>query len=413
MKIQGKGLNKMKNKKIIPLIMILIISILLTACAGPRELDELAILVALAVDIENEKILLTSEIMIPKKPGTNVSGQPTVVYAQSTGDTIFDALRNVTLEFDRKIFLSHNRVIIFGEELAKRGIGDFINFFLYDVEPRETAYMLVAKGAKAYDVIGINGGLSDAPADYLNGEIENFKYTSKTRSLTMTEYIKYFFSNGTPVLGVVRKIEQMKINVEKQQTTALDISGGAVFDMDRLVGYYTGDEMIGFNFIVNEIEGGLIVFETPDELSKDNKLIAKQGKFTVMEIISSRTKNDIEIVDNKIHLTINVTLKGSLGEETKGLKLSELNIKDAIQNACSAKTEEYIRMTMDKAQKEFKLDTFSINDVFHKKYPKEWKKIEGDWNSIFPDITYTVNVKTDMVRTGLIDIPVNIEKGRD
>lgn len=413
MKILGKGISKMMNKKIISIIMVLIISMLVTSCAGPTELDELGMLISLGIDIENEKILLTSEIMVPKGATSDVTGEPTVVFVQSTGDTIFDAFRNATLEFDRKIFLSHNRIIVFGEELAKRGIGDYINFFLYDNEPRETAYMLVAKGAKAYDVLGVNSGLGGAPGVYLKGLIENYIHTSKTRSLNLTEYIKYYFGNGTPVLGVVQKVETMKINREHQQTEALDLTGGAIFDRDKLIGYYTGDEMIGFNFIVDEIEGGLIVFETPDELSEDNKLIAKQGKFTVMEIISSRTKNDIKIIDDKINLTINVTLKGVLGEETKGLMLSELNIKNAIQKACSDKIEEYIRMTMDKAQKEFQLDSFSINELYHKKYPKEWKKIENEWHSIFPDITYTVNVNTDMIRTSLIDIPINIEKGRE
>ena len=413
MKIQGKGIKKMKNKKTILIIMVLIISILVASCAGPRELDELGILVALGIDIENEKIIVTCEIVKPKGSTSGVSGEPTFVYTQSTGDTIFEALRNVTLEFEQRLFLSHNRVIVFGEEFAKRGIGDYVNFFLYDNEPRETANILVAKGCKAYDVLGINAGISDAPGDYLNGLIENFLYTSKTRSMTMMEYVKYFFSNGTPVLGVVQKVEKMKIGIEQQQTSALDISGGAVFNGDRLRGYFTPEEMIGFNFIVNEIEGGLIVFETPDELSEDNEYIATKGKFTVIEIISSKTKNEIEIVDDKINLKINVTLKGVLGEDTKGLMVTELDIKDAIQEACSDKIEEYIRMVMNKAQKEFQLDSFSINVLFHRKYPEEWKKIENDWNGIFSEITYDVNVKTDMIRTSLIDIPINIEKGRD
>ena len=405
----------MNNMKFIIVITMILISIVLSSCAGPRELDEMGILMSTALDYVDGKILLTNEIVTPTRPGGEEDGDP--IYIQSTGDTVFDAYRNATLEFDRKIFLSHNRILIFGEEFARRGIGDYISFYLYDNEPRETAYMIVAKGAKAYEIMGINAGLSDTPSSYLLGLIENFELTSKTRSMTMYEYFKYGFANGTPVLGVVQKKEKMEIIREENQASGehivLNVAGGAAFKQDKLEGYYTAEEMIGFNFLVNEIEGGLIVFETPTNLSKDVERVATQGKFTIIEIISSRTKKNVELIDGKFHLTINVTLKGSLGDETRGMMITELAVKNAIQDACSAKVEEYIRMTFDKAQKEFGFESFDVNGIIHRKYPELWREIKDDWNGIFQDISYSVNVETQMVRTGLIDIPTNIEKGRD
>jgi spore germination protein KC len=275
--------------------------------------------------------------------------------------------------------------------------------------------MLVAKGARAYEVLGINGGISDAPGSYLQELIENFEHTSKTRSLSMNEYFKYHIERGTPVLGVVKKEEKMEINKEIGQgipnKLVLNVTGGAAFRSDALAGYYTGDEMIGFNFLVDEIEGGLIVFETPSELSKDVKHVATKGKFTTLEIKESKTKNEIQINDGSINLNINVVLKGSIGEETKGLDLVELNVKDAIEDACSEKVKEYISKTMDKAQKEFQIDSFGIDTLFHRKYPEEWKQISGEWDSIFPEINYNINVKTYILRTGLISNPVNIKMG--
>lgn len=401
-------------KKIVLLIYFLIFTIILTACTGSREVDNLGIVLLTAIDIEDEKIILTHEVMKPKRSTGGEKPAIEVEYIQSSGLTVFDAIRNATLNFDRKLFFSHNRVYIFGEEFARRGIGDYINFYLYDNEPRETSLILVAQGSKAYEVIGINGGIASTSSRYLEDLTQNFSLTSKTRNFTMYEYFRYFYSNGSPVVGVVRKKERKEIiNADENSQSkklALDISGGAVFDKDILVGYYTGEEMIGFNYIVDEIEGGLIVFETPDVFMNKLDLVATGNKYTTIEVASSKTKRDIKIEDGKIHLYIDVVIKGILGEETKGLRVTELEIKDAIEKACSDKVKEYISITMEKAQKEFKLDTFSIDTVFHGQHPKEWRDVSDNWLSVFSDLEYTVNVRTHVIRTGLINIPTNIEK---
>lgn len=93
------------------------------------------------------------------------------------------------------------------------------------------------------------------------------------------------------------------------------------------------------------------------------------------------------------------------------MTLTDLKVKKVIEDACSNKVKEYISRTMDKAQKEFRVDTFGIDALFHSKYPEIWKEVSNEWETIFTDISYKVNVKTDIQRTGLIDVPTNIEKG--
>ncbi len=417
-------MNKLK-KKLALLICWTITMIILTSCKGSRELDEIGIVVSMGMDIEDEKIIMTVEIINPTstKMAAGAPEQRGTVFIQSIGDTISDAGRNTTLQFDRRMYLPHNSVVIFGEEFAKRGIGDFMDFFSRDNEERETSYMVVAKGAKAYEVMGINGGLSNSAGDYLVKLIENFKRNAKTRSLPVFEFFRYYYDTSTgPILGVVEKVEKKEINKEtsKQITQetkekviekyVLDVSGGAAFKEDILIGYYSGDEMIGFNFIVDELEEGLMVFETPKELSDKSSYIGREGRLTVMEILKSKTKKDIKIIDGEIQLAIDVKLRGGLREETRGVDLSNSEIIEALEKACSEKVKEHIKMTMEKAQKEFKHDNFSIGALIHRKYPEEWRKIYNDWQNIFPKISYTVNVETEIQRTGLVSTPSNIRE---
>lgn len=399
-------------------ITLIIISIILTSCASSRELNELGIVTATALDIENGKILLTNEVVIPAatEPGSPVEKK--VMYIQSTGDTIFEAFRNALLEFDTNLFLSHNMVLVLGEEFAKRGIGGYLDFYTTDSQPRETSYMIVAKGDKGYNQLGINAGLGSTSGDYIKGLIENFEHNPKSRKLTLYEYLKYFYDFKSPVLGVIQRGGKPEINKkegkDRSNKTTLDVTGGAVFRGDKLIGYYSGDEMFGFSFMNNEIEGGLIVFHTPDEFINYKDLIASSEKFSSIRIISSRTKRDIKLINEQLHLDISVRLKGIMGEELQGVELTELAAKNAIQRACSEKIEEYIRLVMDKAQKDFQIDNFQIKKLVYIKYPEIWKEISNDWEQdVFPNISYSIKVDTNLIRTGLINIPTNLEKGRE
>lgn len=356
------------KKRLALLIFLIMIMTIVTACTERRELDDLGIVISMGLDIEEEKVIMTLEIINPttSKLASGMPAQRSTIFIQGVGDTVFDAGRNLTLQFDRRAYLPHNGVVILSEELAKRGIGDVVDFLSRDNEQRETAYLVIAKGAKAYEVMGINAGLSDSFGDYLVNIIENFERNEKTRSLTIFEFFRYYYEPSTgPILGVVKRIEKKEINKEinkqipqesKEESMdnyVLDLAGGAAFVRDKLLGYYSGDEMIGFNFIVDEYEKGLLVFETPKELSDDSSNIGRTGKYTLVEVLRSETKKEIEIVDGKIHLSISVKLRGALGEETSGLDIGNPEVIEAIENSCSERVKELISKTMEKAQKEF------------------------------------------------------------
>lgn len=413
------------KKKLFLLTSWIIIVLTLTSCTERRELDDLGFVVAMGLDIEDEKITMTLEIINPtsSKLTSGMPAQRSSIFIQGTGKTVFEAARNVTLNFDRRAYLSHNSVIVLSEELAKRGIGDVVDFLSRDNEQRETAYLIVAKNAKAYEVMGINAGLSNSFSGYLTNLIENFERNEKTRSITIFEFFKYYYDLSTgPILAVVEKVEKKEISKETNKQVpqeskedsmdkyALDLSGGAAFARDKMLGYFSGDEMIGFNFIVDEYEKGLIVFETPKKLSEEISNIGRVSKYTVVEALKSETKKEVEIIDGKIHLTLKVNIKGALEEATSGVDIGNIEVIELIEKTCSEKVKELIENTMDKAQKEFQYDSFSIGALVHRKYPDEWKEISTDWHNVFSKISYTVDVKTEILRTGLTDSPSNIRK---
>lgn len=405
----------MKIKRIVIILSLILILSILTSCSTEQEeLEDIAIVVATGLDMEDEELILTVEIVIPLNR-VEESGTTNSIILQEKGDTVMEAIRNITLNFDRKLYFPHNTVIIFGEELAKRGISNYLDFFTRDNEPRENAYLVVAKGLHAYELIGINSSLVGTSGEYIQAMIENTIYTLKGRTFTINEFFKYYYHSKTPLLGIVEKIHIVEIEPMTGKIGSkdvIDVRGGAAFYKDQLQDYYNSDQMIGFNFIVDEVEEGIIVFQVPKELTEYSDVFTRVGDFTTFEIVKSKTKKNIEIKNGKPFLNISVNVKGFIVEDNMGLNTNQLEIKDQVEIACQEQIKKHIDLALKKGQ-ELKLDSFSINHLFHMTYPKEYKKIENDWQNVFTKMDYSIDVNVDIIRTGLTNSPTNIIRGED
>lgn len=407
-----------KNTKRIYLICILLLTPLITtSCMGSIEINKLAIVTAIGIDKSGENTAITIEFIdAGTKNGEEGDAQLSdVMYIQGEGKTPFEAIKDMELYFDRKFIFSHAHIIIFGEEFAKSGVTDVLDFFLRDHGPREGAYMVVAKNSRADEILGVNTGIEVSTGNYINGALENYKHNSKCVVIPITEYLKYHYDKSNEaVIGVVEKIEQPEIDMTKKQKNPvkyfLDVSGGAVFKGDKLTGYFTGDEMIGFNFIIDDIKESLIVFKTPIKGDSDKYIIGVYDGYTSINEIKTSTSKNIKVNKNSIHLDIEVKLRGNLIEVQQALDISKASVIDDIEKACSKRIEELISNTLNKGQKEFQQDSFSIGVLMHRQYPKLWEEVSDDWHSIFKDITYSVNVKTKIVKSGMLNVPMNLKE---
>ncbi|NLY85615.1 MAG: Ger(x)C family spore germination protein [Tissierellia bacterium] len=395
------------KRKILTTILATII--FLTGCWDARELNELGISLVIGFDIEDDKVLITAEIINPVYSSEEAKGDQiqSVEYVQGIGNTILEASRDITLKFDRRLFISHNKVVIFGEEFAKRGLVKNIDQLLREREHRETAKVLIAKGAKAYEVMGISSGVEQIPANYIAEIVNNIKYNPKTGDVNFIQFLKHYYHEGRhPVAGVVEKKSKDEINKVGNDGSDKDYElttlGMAVFKGDKLVGYLNGNDTKSVNFILNKIRGGIITFPTPSENQEAENL----RDFSSTVIIENKTKRDVEIIDNKVILKAKINLKTSMGEIIGDVDVSNTENIKKMEEACSKAIEEGITLAVKRVQEEFKVDIFGFGVEFHKKYPDKWKEIRDDWDQIFSEAEFQINVNTKIIRTGLINTPL-------
>lgn len=393
----------------ITLLCIYMLSIsLLTACFDATELDELAIALLIGIDLEDDKILITAEVInLQYSSDSSSSGNVSVKYVQGTGNTVLEALRDITLKFGHRIYGAHTKAIIFGEDLAKKGVMPYMDQLFRARELRESAYVLVAKEAKAYEVMGVSSGLEPIPANYIISLIDSIKYNPKTIDTNMMDFVKHYYHMGRhPIVAILEKRQKKGINQTEKEVGTKDFElssiGSAVFKNDTLVGYLSGNDTKALNYILNNVKGGIITFPTP--VDSDETL------FSSLSTIKVRTKNDVDFKDGRLILKTKITISGNLGEIDGDMDISNYESLEKMAQACSQTVKEGIEMTVKKVQKEFGFDIFGFGHVLHKKHTEEWRKIEGKWDDLFAEADFQIEVVTNIISSGLLNKPLTVKE---
>lgn len=309
------------KKKIMVLIFYMIAIISLTGCFDANELDELGISLILGFDVVEDKLLITAEVVDPQysSSSSDTGEGSTVKYVQGIGNTVFEAFRDITLKFDRRIYAAHNKVLIFGEELARSGLITHIDQLFRDREQRESAFMLIAKGARAYEVMGVNSGLETVPANYILDLIKNINNNPKSIDTNIISYMQHYYHEGHhPIVGVIEKKRKNVIDKTSEDKGSeeyeLSIIGSAIFRKDKLIGYLNGNDTKAVNYLLNNIENGIITFPIFNSSEEKVQSEGLPTNVSSVNVIKGKTKNDIEINGDKVILKTKINIRAALGE---------------------------------------------------------------------------------------------------
>ena len=402
-------------KKLILILNLIFILFLLTSCISGNELEELGIVVAIGVDREDGKVIITNEVIDPSTQENSKSANTddSTVFVQGMGNTIEEAVVDIRTTFDRELYYAHNYVVIIGEEVAKEGFGSYMDVLTRSDEQREKAYLVIAKELNAYEIMGGRRGIGASSGQNIEHIIEKEIKNGRGVSMTIYKFFKEHYKENQGIIldtaSIVRKPE-----VDKSKTGSdfevICIEGGSVVNGDQLIGHLTGDEMLGFNFIQGDVSSGIVSFKLPEKFVEDNQHTNIDSKESSFRVLKTKTTKELKIIDGKLYLHIDVVTRGDLTEVNQSLDISQLEVSNEIEEVCAKEIESMISRTIDKAQKEINKDIFDLGSLFHRKYPKLWKEYKDNWDNIFENLNYTVDVEVKIPDTGLTNAPPSIRK---
>lgn len=367
----------------------------LASCRSAHELNKLGIVMGVGIDkgIKTDPVELTlqlanvSGIKSPSK-GSSTGGASSAGYLnlKEKGKSISEAAKAFNRKLNRRLFFSHNQVIILGKAAAEEGIEKYMDFFLRYRETRLLTWVLVSKGP-AGEIFNVKPELETTPGRNIGELIRNERDVSQIPTVDLKDFASKLMSKTTaPVAPIIEvsKDEDKKI---------VYLSETAVFKKDKMVGTLGKRETRGLLWGTNRVKDGVVVLGTEG----DNKV----------NIVTTRSKSKItpEIKDNEPSIKIEIEQEGDLQEQTSSEDLVNPKAFAKLEKAEGDAIKEEVTAALQKAR-ELNADIFGFGDIIYLQYPKQWTKMEKDWEQIFKNMRVDVSVNAKLRRTGRITKPI-------
>ena len=393
------------NHKWIFLYMMLIIPIFLTGCTNQKELNDLAIISAMAIDKNDDGTYTkTIQLINPINVAGGLQGggggqSPTVTVYSARGHSALEAHFNATSKVSRRLYHAHANLLVISEEIAKEGeIPTILDAFERDPEIRNTLKLVLAHGTKAGDLLKTLTAIDKIPAEQVNGTLKTTELAKGEHlEVSIQEFISALTTDGRePVLSGFRmkgKVKQGKdvTNIQKSELdTTLEADGLAIFREEKLIDWYQGDTSRGVVWILDKIK------ETDVELDwKGNR------NRLVCNIIRQKTKVIANTNKGRPVITVRVRAEGDIREVRTPVNLNDPSIILDLEKELREEIKKELLQTVKKTQLN-KTDIFGFGEVVHRSDPKQWERMKDDWNeTYFPKLTVKVEVEAYIRRSGL------------
>ncbi|MBW7455553.1 Ger(x)C family spore germination protein [Paenibacillus sepulcri] len=386
---------------------------MLTGCWDRLEIEERAVVLAIAVDaatpsgLEEESEVtsvknsfpepagigyqITAQIAVPGRIPLGPSneggggGSSPVWVLSACGHTLDDAISVMQQQLADKLFLGHLRVIIVSEKVARKGLEDLNDYLRRNTEVRRLAWLSVSKG-RAEKLVRASPQLERVPGLYLlamfDHAVEMGKYPE--------EFIGMFWSKSTSK-GVEPILPLLNMNKEG----SIEIAGLAYFIKDKMVGKTKQLEIGFYMAVTGKKQGGYTAFIPRHPGSNEMVMI---------RIMRRKTTTQVSMKNGKPQVRVHVSLEENI-EENPNEKFridKEENLEELAKTSADMGVKGYNELI-----KNLQLagsDIFGFGEQFRAKMPGYWNRnirTDEKWTEVFRTLSVDIQCEVHIRRVGM------------
>ncbi|WP_029421479.1 Ger(x)C family spore germination protein [Alicyclobacillus macrosporangiidus] len=393
------------NPRVRVLAATLLTCLLITGCWDRVELKDLALVMATGIDTAGPDnptaIRITTEVANPggivggggsQGGGGQGPGPQAFVTASGQGVNIKDAEQKLQEQFSRRLYTAHRRVVVFGEDVARRGIREMLDQLGRDPLNRLQVYILVAKGGPAQDILQERSTLERLPGQELSKLIEQ----GTGVKITMLDFLITAIDEGIdPIAGAV----EIAPGNDPRVKQPFLLASTAMFKDFKLRGYLNDEETRGLLWVRGETHTGYITARVPEGNGMVSLFLSR---------MSTRLRPVIQ-GGRVVRMDVNLEGEGEVVENDSSLDLGIPKNMQVVDQACTQEVESYVQRAVQKA-KENDCDIFGFGREVYRTNPRLWMRIRGQWDDIFRDLPVQVNASIHALRPGGATEPLHLNE---
>lgn len=375
--------------------------VLLAGCWDRRELNDLSIAVGLGVDKKEDNVQVVVQVVNPGEVASKKEAggySPPVTTLKATEMTILEALRKLTVISPRKIYTSHLRILVIGEDLARQGIIKVLDGISRNHEVRSDFYLIVAKNTSAENILKILTPIEKIPANKMFSTLEmSEKAWAPTVKIQLDRFIsdlsistKDSVLTGVEIIGD-EEVGQTKQNTERSLPYAnLQYSGVALFKNGKLVDWLNEEESKGYNYIKGNVKNTV------------GRISCPKGGVIAVDVTRSKSNVIGKVVQGKPEIVVDLHVEENIGEVQCEIDLKKSENIQILEKTANEKLTRIMEAAIKKA-KENQADIFGFGEAIEEADPKAWAALKKDWDTYFSDLDVTIKVDALLRRIGTID----------
>lgn len=383
--------------KLFIIILVIIFVTSFSASYNSLNIDNLAFVIALGIDkSETNELEVTFQFSAvdPSSEGT-LSTKPVFNTVQCS--SITNGINMMNAYLDRKVNLSHCKLIVFSEEIAKDGIANEIYSLINETQVRPSSNIVVSKCNSKYYIENSIPALESLVTKYYQIFPNTSEYTGYTCNATIGDFFNNISSNYSDPYAILGGIDNSDNSSTTNDSTIKSNDtpitgtrktqniGLAVFNNDKLVGELNAIETACFLNIEKKIDTFLISIPNPEVL--DNKIDIYLTPNTTHNI-------DVSIVNGAPYIKIKLKFSGKIYSMTRDAQYLDNSILDKISTSCNTYLESQFSNYLYKTSNVFKSDINQFGSYALSEFTTTSEFENYDWQNNYKNSTFDIDIET-------------------
>ncbi len=343
---------KKNGKKIFKLFLVFVlIASTLSGCFNYNEINTVTFTTSTIFDIDDlGRVVIYLDCVKPYRNTNESSDNGKRIIYKGVGKTALEAIRDINVAASYKINFSQNRAIIFTEAAARQGINKYLNLINNDQEFKVKPYMFVYFG-DIENLINISAKDEENTGIFLSELVQKNKANARLTITNINDYlVKSEIGNN---YALISGLELRKDIIDER----IEVSGAALMRNNFMVERISIQDGLSYNFLTDNIKTGTLEVQNPQ----------MNTGFITLEILSNKTKTDIEYDGNNVILTKKIKLKTTIAE-AQGRFISSKAALEMLKKEAEDNIKNYLTTFFYKFSSK-NIDILQVERLLEIKYP--------------------------------------------
>lgn len=342
---------------------------LLSSCIpDSKVLEDVQLIQSIGYDYISDREFQLTAGATYTPPG--IQSKPQNIALTAIGRTSKHIRQEIQAQSPRPIEIGRVGVILFDEELARRGIGDHVDNLQRDPNIGRDISLVISKG-KSNEILSAQVDQHESVSQFVIDLVRQNMERTIPRINLHHFLFQYRGLGFDPFLPLIEK-----------KGDNIQVSGVALFNGDRLIDTIDLKEGYILKVLYEKIRKGIIEIDLKEE------------KEVSIQNLSSNTKFKPEKTINGYKFNVSIKMDGRV-MEGGGLDLTQKKNIEKIEKKTEIMLEKEALALLEKLQK-LNVDPLGIKEELRQAGYKDWKKQYGS-------VQFEVDAKVHLIQAGIME----------